>query len=192
MTITSKLNDRTVAVLATHGYEQSELVEPVNALKEAGATVHIIAPEAGTIRGWNHTDWGDDVGVDRTIEEAQARADEYDALILPGGVMNPDTLRMREDATAFVRSFFKAGKPVSAICLGPQILIDCGVLEGREVTSYPSIKLDLKNAGARWEDREVITDKGLTTSRTPDDLPAFIDKTLEEIAEGIHPAQKTA
>ena len=192
MTHKSKLNDRTVAVLATHGYEQSELVEPVNALKEAGASVHIVAPEAGTIRGWNNTDWGDEVPVDRTINEAHARADEYDALILPGGVMNPDKLRMREDATAFVRTFFKAGKPVSAICHGPQILIDCGVLEGREVTSYPSIKLDLKNAGARWEDREVITDKGLTTSRTPDDLPAFIDKTLEEIAEGIHPAQKTA
>ncbi len=189
---TSVLQNTTVAVLATHGFEQSELTEPVNAFRENGATVHIIAPEAGEITAWNHTDWGDKVAVDRTIDEAIARADEYDALLLPGGVMNPDNIRMREDATRFVREFFKAGKPVSAICHGPQILIDCGVIEGRTVTSYPSIKNDLKNAGARWEDREVITDKGLTTSRTPDDLPAFIAKSIEEFAEGAHAANKTA
>jgi protease I len=192
MPANTPLNGKTVACLATHGFEESELIEPVNALRDAGAQVHVIAPEEGTIRAWKHTDWGQDVPVDRTIADAHARADEYDALLLPGGVMNPDKLRMREDATAFVRTFFKAGKPVSAICHGPQILIDCGVLEGRELTSYPSIKLDLKNAGARWEDREVITDKGLTTSRTPDDLPAFIDKTIEEIAEGAHAANRTA
>lgn len=184
--------EATVAVLATNGYEQSELTEPVNKLREAGATVHIIAPDSGSIRGWKDGDWGDSVDVDRTITEAQARADEYDALVLPGGVMNPDALRMREDATTFVREFFKAGKPVSAICHGPQILIDCGVIEGREVTSYPSIKNDLKNAGARWVDKEVVCDEALTTSRTPADLPAFIKKTIEEIREGVHAGQKTA
>ncbi|MEM8757313.1 MAG: type 1 glutamine amidotransferase domain-containing protein [Planctomycetota bacterium] len=184
--------EATVAVLATHGYEQSELDEPVNKLKEAGATVHIIAPESGSIRGWKEGDWGDSIGVDRTIDEAQGRVDEYDALVLPGGVINPDKLRMREDATTFVREFFKAGKPVSAICHGPQILIDCGVIEGREMTSYPSIKNDLKNAGAKWVDKEVVCDQALTTSRSPDDLPAFIEKTIEEIREGVHAGQKTA
>ncbi len=182
----------TIAILSTNGFEQSELVEPLNKLKEAGATVHVVSPESGSIRGWKDGDWGDSIDVDRTIDEAQAHADEYDALILPGGVINPDQLRMREDATTFVREFFKAGKPVSAICHGPQILIDCGVLEGREVTSYPSIKNDIKNAGARWVDKEVVCDEGLTTSRTPDDLPAFIDKTIEEIREGAHAGQKTA
>ena len=121
-----------------------------------------------------------------------AEPDKFDALHLPGGVINPDQLRMREDATRFVREFFKAGKPVAAICHGPQTLIDCGVLEGREVTSYPSIKNDLKNAGARWVDREVVVDQGLVTSRTPEDLPAFIDKMIEEITEGVHAGQKTA
>lgn len=184
--------EATVAILATNGYEQSELTEPLEKLRDAGATVHVIAPESGSIKGWKGDNWGDSVDVDRTIEEAQARVDEYDALVLPGGVANPDQLRMREDATTFVREFFKAGKPVSAICHGPQILIDCGVIEGREVTSYPSIKNDLKNAGARWVDKEVVCDQALTTSRTPDDLPAFIKKTIEEIREGVHAGQKTA
>jgi len=188
--MTTPLQGKTIAILATHGFEQSELLEPLEALRKAGATVHVVAPESGTIRGWNHGEWGESVGVDRTIAEADANA--YDALVLPGGVMNPDKLRMRQDATAFVREFFKAGKPVSAICHGPQILIDCGVLEGREMTSYPSIKLDLKNAGARWTDQEVVTDQGLTTSRTPDDLEAFISKTIEEVSEGVHAGQATA
>lgn len=186
-----EIKNKRVACLATHGFEQSELVEPVGALREAGATVDVVSPENGHIKGWKHTDWGDDVPVDRTIAEANENADDYDALLLPGGVMNPDHLRMREDATRFVRSFFHAGKPVSAICHGPQILIDCDVVNGRSVTSYPSIKNDLKNAGARWEDREVVTDQGLTTSRTPDDLPAFIAKTIEEIAEGAHASNRT-
>lgn len=188
--MTDKLNGKTIAILATHGFEESELLEPQDELAKAGADVHIVAPEAGTIRGWDHDNWGSEVNVDRTID--QANPDEYDALVLPGGVMNPDNLRMREDATTFVRAFFKAGKPVSAICHGPQILIDCGVIEGRALTSYPSIKNDLKNAGARWTDQEVVVDQGLTTSRTPDDLPAFIDKTIEEILEGKHAAQATA
>lgn len=187
-----KLKDKTVAILSTDGYEESELVKPLEGLRDQGATVHIVSPKAGKIRGWDHSkgDWGKEVPVDKTI--ADADPEDYDALVLPGGVMNPDALRMRQDATTFVRAFFKTGKPVSAICHGPQILIDCGVLEGREVTSYPSIKNDLKNAGARWSDQEVVVDAGLTTSRTPDDLPAFIDKTIEEIAEGKHAAQTTA
>ena len=184
------LDGTTIAILATNGYEQSELEEPFKAMKREGATVHVVSPESGSIRGWKDGDWGDPVVVDKSI--ADANPDDYDALILPGGVMNPDKLRMREDATTFTRAFFKAGKPVSAICHGPQILIDCGVLEGREVTSYPSIKLDLKNAGARWSDQEVVTDQGLTTSRTPADLPAFIKKTIEEVREGVHAAQATA
>jgi len=186
----AKIEGKRIAILATDGYEQSELTKPLEKLKEAGATVHVVSPEKGAIRGWNHTDWGDSVDVDKTI--AEASADDYDALVLPGGVMNPDKLRMREDATVFVREFFKSGKPVSAICHGPQILIDCGVVEGRELTSYPSIKNDLKNAGARWTDQEVVTDQGLTTSRTPDDLDAFISKTIEEIREGVHAGQATA
>ncbi|MEQ8770831.1 MAG: type 1 glutamine amidotransferase domain-containing protein [Phycisphaerales bacterium] len=184
--------EATVAILATNGFEQSELLEPKKKLADAGMTVHVVAPKSGSIKGWTKGEWGESVPVDRTIADAHARIGEYDALVLPGGVMNPDALRMREDATSFVREFFKAGKPVSAICHGPQILIDCGVIEGREVTSYPSIKNDLKNAGARWVDKEVCCDKGLVTSRTPDDLPAFIAKTVEEIREGVHAGQKTA
>lgn len=176
-----------VAVLATHGFEQSELMEPVDALRKAGATVEIVSPEDGAIRGWKDNNWGTNVPVDHALKDANP--DSYDALVLPGGVMNPDKLRMREDAKQFVRAFFRAGKPVSAICHGPQILIDCGVLDGRTVTSYPSIKNDLKNAGARWMDQEVVVDQGLTTSRTPKDLPAFIARTIEEIGEGIHASQ---
>lgn len=184
------LDGRTVAILSTDGFEQSELVRPLEALKEAGAEVHVVTPDGSDIKGWDNGNWGDTIKADRSLSDVKAGS--YDALVLPGGVMNPDKLRMREDATTFVREFFKAGKPVSAICHGPQILIDCGVIEGREVTSYPSIKNDLKNAGARWVDREVVCDQALTTSRTPDDLPAFIDKTIEEIREGKHAGQKTA
>lgn len=182
----------TIAILSTDGFEQSELIEPLNKLREAGATCHVVSPKSGEIKGWDNGNWGKSVKVDRTIADAEAKVDEYDALVLPGGVMNPDKLRMSEDATRFVREFFKAGKPVAAICHGPQILIDCGVVEGREMTSYPSIKNDLKNAGARWVDKEVVVDQGLVTSRTPKDLPAFIDKIIEEVREGVHAGQKTA
>lgn len=184
------LKGKSVAILATDGFEQSELTSPQKALLDAGATVHVISPQSGSIRGWNDGDWGEKVDVDKTIKSANP--DDYDALMLPGGVMNPDKLRMREDATTFVRAFFKAGKPVAAICHAPQLLIDCGVVEGRKLTSYPSIKNDLKNAGARWSDEEVVVDEGLVTSRSPKDLPAFNDKMLEEIAEGKHAAQMTA
>ncbi len=187
-----KLNDTTIAVLATNGFEQSELEKPVASLEGHGATVHIIAPDGGAIKGWSNGNWGDEVNVDRTIADAHARVDEYDALLIPGGVMSPDALRMREDATTFVREFFKAGKPVAAICHGPQILIDCGVLEGRELTSYPSLKNDLKNAGARWVDAECVCDQALVTSRTPEDIPAFTEKFIEEVREGAHKGQKTA
>lgn len=181
-----------IAILATHGYEKSELTEPLDKLTEAGATVHVVSPEAGSIKSWHEGDWGEPVDVDVTLSDALGKADEYDALILPGGVINPDKLRTNEDAIEFIRTFFKAGKPVSAICHGLQTLIECDVLTGRKVTSYPSIKTDLKNAGARWTDQEVVCDQGLTTSRTPDDLPAFIKKTIEEISEGVHKGQKTA
>jgi protease I len=188
------LKDKRIAMLATDGFEQSELLEPLEALRAMGATVHVIAPnetrKKGEIRGWSNGDWGETVPVDNTIE--RTGPEDYHALVLPGGVMNPDRLRMRQDATTFVRSFFKSGKPVAAICHAPQILIDSGVVEGRAMTSYPSIKLDLKNAGARWEDREVVVDQGLVTSRSPEDLAAFIDKTAEEVAEGAHAGQKTA
>lgn len=184
--------DATIAILSTDGFEQSELTEPLDKLRKAGATVHVVSPKSGEIKGWDNGNWGESVKVDRTIKDAQAKVDEYDALVLPGGVMNPDKLRMSEEATRFVREFFKAGKPVAAICHGPQILIDCGVIEGREMTSYPSIKNDLKNAGARWVDQEVVVDQGLVTSRTPKDLPAFIDKIIEEVREGVHAGQKTA
>jgi len=186
------LKEKKIAILATHGFEQSELEHPLEELTKLGATCHVIAPEEGDIKGWKDGNWGREFTVDMTIKDAHGRVDEFHALLLPGGVMNPDQLRMRQDATAFVREFFKQGKPVGAICHGPQILIDCAVLSGREVTSYPSIKEDLKNAGARWEDREVVCDKGLVTSRTPDDLPAFTGKLVEEIREGIHEEQRTA
>ena len=187
-----KLKDTKVAILSTNGFEQSELFEPLKALKDEGADVKVVSYHPDSIRGWSGDNWGDSIDVDMTIKDALARADEFDALVLPGGVANPDALRTNEDAIEFTRTFFKAGKPVSAICHGPQILIECDVLQGREVTSYKSIKTDLKNAGARWVDKEVVCDQALTTSRTPDDLPAFIKKTIEEIAEGIHAGQKTA
>lgn len=181
------LNGMKVAVLATDGFEASELNEPVAALKDAGAEVHIVAPESGSIRGWDGGDWGDSVPVDYTVDEVTS--DHYRALVLPGGVMNPDSLRAHDGAVEFTRSFFDDGKPVAAICHGPWMLAEADVLDGREVTSWPSIRTDLENAGARVLDDEVVVDQGLVTSRHPGDLPAFIDKMLEEIAEGVHAGQ---
>lgn len=176
------LSGKTIAVLATDGFEQVELVKPVEALTTAGATVVIVAPEAGTIQGFNHHDKGDVTQVDKTLGEADVT--EFDGLLLPGGVISPDALRMDDKAVAFVRSFGDAGKPIAAICHGPWTLIDAGLVEGRTITSWPSLKTDLTNAGAEWVDREVVTDKGLVTSRNPDDLPAFCDATIKAFSAG--------
>jgi protease I len=184
----SKLKGKKVAILVDDGFEQVEMTEPRRALDEEGAETVLVSPEDGEVKGWEHTEWGDTFKVDVPLGEADP--DEYDALLLPGGVMNPDKLRRNEKALAFVRAFFEAGKPVAAICHGPWTLIDAGVVEGRKMTSYHSIQTDLKNAGAKWVDREVVVDQGLVTSRKPDDLPAFIDKTIEEFAEGRHEGQR--
>jgi protease I len=182
------ISGRTIAILATDGFEQSELIEPKKALEQAGATVHVVSPKEGRIRGWDHTDWGQEVPVDVPLESA--KAEDYDGLVLPGGQINPDKLRLEPKAVAFVKAFFQAGKPVGAICHGPWLLVEADVARGRTVTSYPSIRTDLKNAGAEWVDREVVVDQGLVTSRRPDDLPAFNAKIIEEFAEGRHEAQK--
>lgn len=182
-----QLNGKRVAILATNGFEQSELQQPREALTEAGAETHIVSPEADEITAWDEDDFGDSFEVDVKLEDANA--DDYDALLLPGGVMNPDKLRMNEQAVAFVRAFFDAGKPVAAICHGPQMLIEAGVVRGRRLTSYPSLQTDLRNAGAEWVDEPVVTDNGLVTSRKPDDIPQFNRKMIEEIAEGVHALQ---
>lgn len=185
-----KLNGIKVAILATDGFEQSELFEPKKALEEAGAEVTIVSLEAGEIKGWNHTDWGYSIEVDKTVKETSA--EDFDALQLPGGVMNPDKLRMNEDAVNFVYSFFDAGKPVAAICHASWTLIEAGVVQGKTMTSWSSLKTDLENAGAKWVDQEVVVDNGLVTSRNPDDIPAFNRKMIEEFAEGVHKRRKSA
>lgn len=181
------LEGKKVAILVANGFEQSELQEPRSALDNAGAITSIVSPERNEAQGWHHQEPGDAFAVDVRLDDANA--EEYDALLLPGGVMNPDTLRMNPRAVEFVRAFFEAGKPVAAICHGPQLLIDAGVVEGRKLTSYPSIRKDLINAGAIWVDERVVTDNGLVTSRKPDDLPFFNEEMLEEIAEGVHQGQ---
>jgi len=185
-----KLEGKKVAILATDGFEQSELLEPRKALEEAGAKVEIVSLKSGEIKGWDETDWGKTVPVDKIVSEANA--DDYDALQLPGGVMNPDKLRTDESVIKFIKAFFDAGKPVAAICHAPWVLINAGVVEGRDLTSYHTIRKDLENAGAKWTDSEVIVDQGLVTSRKPDDIPAFNRKMIEEFAEGIHDKQMTA
>jgi protease I len=178
------LAGKRVAILAADGFEQSELEEPRQALKFAGAETQVVSPNRNTIKGWNVDRFGEDVKVD--VNVAEADSNDYDALLLPGGVMNPDTLRQSTESVEFVRSFFSAGKPVAAICHGPQILIEAKVVRDRKVTSYPSIKTDLINAGAKWVDERVVVDNGLVTSRRPDDIPAFNEKMIEEFWEGIH------
>ena len=180
----NKIEGMRVAILATEGFEQSELLEPREALEDAGATAEIVSPETGKIRGWKQGDWGKKLDVDVPLDEADA--DRYDALLLPGGVMNPDKLRMNPRAVSFVKRFVDAGKPIAAICHGPWTLIEAGAVSGRRMTSWPSLRTDLKNAGAQWVDEEVVVDRGLVTSRKPDDLPAFNRKMLEEFGEGRH------
>jgi len=187
-----KLDGKKIAFIATDGVEQVELTKPWEAVKEAGAQPELLSLEDGQIQGFEHLDHGKKFDVDKKV--ADADAGDYDGLVLPGGVANPDFLRADDDVRAFVRAFFEAGKPVGAICHGPWTLIDAGVVDGLTLTSWPSLKTDLENAGANWVDEEVHVDKGLTTSRKPDDLPAFCEKIVEEFCEGKHEelAQATA
>jgi protease I len=184
------LKGKKIAILVADGFEEEELTRPRQALSAAGAETAVVSPADGKVKGWKHIEWGEEIRVDVPLKEADA--DEFDGLLLPGGVMNPDKLRRDERALEFVRAFFAAGKPVAAICHAPWTLIDAGVVAGRRVTSYHSIQTDLKNAGADWVDREVVTDHGLVTSRKPDDIPAFNEKMIEEFAEGRHEEQKRA
>jgi protease I len=187
--MSDQLNGKRVAFLmANEGVEQIELTEPLAAVRKAGAETDLLAPEAGLIQAFNHLDKGDRFEVDRAVGDADAG--EYDALVLPGGVANPDQLRTKEEALEFVRAFFAAGKPVGVICHGPWTLIDAEVVGGRTMTSWPSLETDLRNAGAEWVDEEVHVDQGLVTSRKPDDLPAFNAKIVEEFAEGVHEGQR--
>jgi protease I len=184
-----ELNGKRIAfVMANEGVEQVELEKPLEAVREAGGSPELLAPQQGEIQAFNHLDKGDAFEADKAVGDADAS--DYDGLVLPGGVANPDNLRTHEDAVAFVRSFFEQGKPVAAICHAPWTLIEAGVVDGRTVTSWPSLQTDLRNAGAEWVDEEVHVDSGLVTSRKPDDLPAFCDKVVEEIAEGIHEEQR--
>jgi protease I len=180
----NNLQGKKIAIVVTDGFEQVELTEPKKALEEAGAETHIIALKEGEVKGWNHTEWGDKFKVDKTI--GSVNADDYNGLLLPGGVMSPDKLRADEKVVSFVSKFMESGKPVAAICHGPWTLIETGKLQGKKVTSYHTLKTDLKNAGAEWVDQEVVVDNGLVTSRNPDDIPAFNKKIIEEFAEGRH------
>jgi protease I len=188
LAMADRLQGKRVAFLmANEGVEQVELTEPLKAVDEAGAETELLAPEAGEIQAFNHLDKGDTFEADQAVGEADA--DEFDALVLPGGVANPDQLRTKPDAVQFVRSFFEAGKPVGVICHGPWTLIEADVVRGRTLTSWPSLKTDLRNAGAEWVDEEVHVDQGLVSSRKPDDLEAFCTKVVEEFAEGVHEGQ---
>jgi len=178
------LQGKKVAILTENGFEEVELTSPRKALEEAGATVHVISPQNGKVKAWDHDHWSIEVPVDKTVDDADV--EEYDALVLPGGVINPDKLRLNKQAVDFAQQFLESGKPVAAICHGPQTLIETGLLDGRTMTSYPSLKTDLTNAGADWVDREVVVDNGLVTSRSTKDLEAFNKKMIEEIREGIH------
>jgi protease I len=180
-TMAQELKDLRVAILADNGFEQSELIEPRKALDAAGARTRVVSPQSDRIRGWNHADWGESVPVDVALDTA--RPDDYDALLLPGGVMNPDRLRMQPKAVAFVKAFFDAGKPVGAICHGPWLVLEAGAARGRQMTSWPSLQTDLRNAGANWVDRESVVDGNLVTSRKPDDIPAFNRAVIEQFSK---------
>jgi protease I len=185
-----ELNGKRIAILATHGFEQSELEGPHDRLKKAGATVEIVSLAPGEIRGWDKKDWGQPVKVDKTLEQVSAA--DYDAVVLPGGQINPDLLRVEPEALKFIKEIFEAGKIVAAVCHAPWLLIETGIAKGRKMTSYKSIKTDLANAGAKWEDSEVVTDQGVITSRNPGDLEAFSAKIIEEVREGRHSRRSAA
>jgi protease I len=185
-----QLNGKRVAILVENGFEQVEMTEPRKALQAAGAKTQIVSPVQGQVKGWNHTEWGDTFPVDLPLENA--RPEDFDALMLPGGVMNPDKLRMNPKAVQFVRAFFDAGKPIAAICHAPWMLVEPDIVRGRTLTSWPSLQTDIRNAGGHWVDQEVVTDNGLVTSRKPDDIPAFNRKMIEEFAEGKHRQRQAA
>jgi protease I len=180
----NELNGKRIAFLFTEGAEQVEVTEPLKAVREAGADVDVVSLETGEVQMFNHLDKGDTIEAEFAVSDASAG--DYDGLVIPGGVANPDALRADEDAVSFVRNFFEQDKPVGTICHGPWLLVESGVAKGRTVTSWPSLKTDLRNAGAEWVDEEVVVDNGLVTSRKPDDLPAFCAKIVEEFAEGKH------
>lgn len=180
----AKLTGKSIAIVATNGFEQSELEVPLKTLREAGADVHVVSLEAGEIKGWDKKDWGRSVPVDKTID--QVSADSYDAIVLPGGQINPDLLRVEPKVLELIKAFWTQKKVVAAVCHAPWLLVETGIVKGRRVTSFGSIKTDVINAGGQWEDSEVVSDQGLVTSRKPDDLPAFCDKIIEEILEGLH------
>src|SRR3954449_10086279 len=189
--MSDELSGKRIAFLmANEGVEQVELTEPLEAVREAGAEVDLIAPESGQIQAFDHLDKADTFDVDRTVSEVSV--DDYDGLAMPGGVANPDQLRMDEDAVRLVREFFAAGKPVAAICHAPWMLVEADLVDGRELTSFPSLQTDIRNAGGNWVDKEVVVDSGLVTSRKPDDIPAFNSKIVEEFAEGVHEEQREA
>lgn len=180
--MSGKLQGKKIAILATDGFEQVELTEPKKALEAAGAKVDVISPKEGQIKGWKFTDWGESIHVDKTLE--QAKPIDYDGLVLPGGQINPDKLRIEPKAVTFVGDFFNSGKPVGAICHGPWLLVEAGAVKKRTLTSWPSIRTDIRNAGGHWVDEEVVTDGNLTTSRKPDDLPAFNERLIQEFSQG--------
>ena len=182
------LSGKKIAFIATDGVEQVELTEPWKAVESEGATAELISTESGEIQAFNHLDKGDTFKVDHTVDEASAS--DYDGLVLPGGVANPDFLRTNQKAVAFARSFFEEAKPVGVICHGPWTLVEADVLRGRKITSWPSVKTDIKNAGGTWVDEEIVVDEGLVSSRNPDDLPAFCAKIVEEFCEGVHEGQR--
>jgi protease I len=186
----TELKGKRIAFLATDGVEQIELTEPWKAVEKAGGTPELISQKSGTIQGFDHHDKGDTFPVDKAVQEADPT--EYDGLVLPGGVINPDILRTDEAAMGFVAAFFEQGKPVGAICHGPWSLVETGIVKGRKVTSWPSLKTDIENAGGTWVDEELVIDRGLFTSRKPDDLPAFCAKLVEEMGEGVHAEQREA
>jgi protease I len=186
--VSNELRNKRVAVLVENGFEQAELIEPKKALEAAGAKVDVVSPQRSKVKGWNHTNWGDELAVDRQLDGANP--DDYDALFLPGGVMNPDSLRINQKAVQFVKTFVDNGRPIAAICHAPWTLIEAGATRGHKLTSWPSLKTDLKNAGANWVDQEVVVDNGLVTSRKPEDIPAFNKKMIEEFAEGRHDRSK--